>query len=560
MKKRLASLLLTAAALLSLCVPAGAASQKVLALKIGFNQMVRGSQVYKVDSGNDAVVPIIQNGRTLVPVSQIVKMFGGTSEWDGENQIAAFRLGDHRVLVSIDFKKYMADGQMLELDAAPQIINDRTYAPLRAVLEGLGLTVGYDASSQIIVVSDGALSSGSLTSINEVKSLLLLTGSPASDSGPASTSEPSSVSSKPVDVTITPVSGTAGANSGEEYYNLFDRNSSTKWCVTNFNGAYAIFSLSQPVAITGVSITTGNDNSQYTGRSPRSWKLYGSGGSSAPSRDSDSWKLVAQVTNSSDADGQDLKTSKYSFKDGKTQSEYQHYKLEILENNGGYAMQLSEFTLNFDGSFANNPIANWLGGSSGSSGGSGGGYLGIQTVLDGDTFEMAVGDRIILKNPRVPAGTSYAFSWMINSGSDLVELDRDGPTCGFNARKVGTVSGSACLDYSLPGLSPYHYEYQFTLKISEAAPPSGGGSSSGSSDSGSFGGTGSSSGVCRYCNGKKTTTCKSCNGKGYIEVRTTTPQYTAGVGGTKTERKPCPNIRCHDGQVDCSFCGGTGRG
>lgn len=551
MKRKLTSLLLAAAAILSLCAPAKAASQKVLALQIGSNRMVQGSQVYQVDSENAAVVPIIQNDRTLVPVSQIVKMFGGTSSWDGENRTATFTLGEHRVKVIIDGTSCIVDSRVLTMDVPAQIINDRTYVPLRAVLEGLGLNVGYVASDQIIVVSNEALNNSDLTSINEVKSILISAGSASSPS------ETSSTSTKPTGVTITPVSGTDGANSSEEFYNIFDRDSSTKWCVTNFSGAYAIFSLSQPVSITGVSITTGGDNSKYPGRNPKSWKLYGSNEKSAPSRDSASWKLAASVTNDSEPRDVDLKTYKFSFKDGKAQPEYQHYKLEISENNGDYAMQLSEFTLNFDGSFASNPIANWSGGSSGSSGGSsssGGNYHGIQTVLDGSTFEVSVGDRIILKNPRVPAGTSYAFSWYVNSGSDLVKLDRDGPTCGFDALKAGTVKGLACLDYSLPGLNPYHYEYSFTIKISEASASSG----SGGSSSGNLGGSSSSSDICRYCNGQKTSTCKTCYGKGYIEVRTTTPKYTSGVGGTKTERKPCTNIRCHDGKVDCSFCGGKG--
>lgn len=52
----------------------------------------------------------------------------------------------------------------------------------------------------------------------------------------------------------------------------------------------------------------------------------------------------------------------------------------------------------------------------------------------------------------------------------------------------------------------------------------------------------------------------TCDGKGYLEIRVTVPNYsgTPGGGGTKTERKNCSNARCKNGQVNCSFCGGTG--
>lgn len=70
-----------------------------------------------------------------------------------------------------------------------------------------------------------------------------------------------------------------------------------------------------------------------------------------------------------------------------------------------------------------------------------------------------------------------------------------------------------------------------------------------------------SSSDCPYCGGTGKRTCSTCNGTGYVEQRVTTPHY-GGIGnggGTSYERKTCPNMFCHGGKVDCSFCGGTGK-
>ena len=65
--------------------------------------------------------------------------------------------------------------------------------------------------------------------------------------------------------------------------------------------------------------------------------------------------------------------------------------------------------------------------------------------------------------------------------------------------------------------------------------------------------------VCPECRGRGTRNCNTCDGKGYIEIRIRTPGYGGvGTGTRTTETKPCSNIFCHNGQVECWFCNGTG--
>lgn len=65
--------------------------------------------------------------------------------------------------------------------------------------------------------------------------------------------------------------------------------------------------------------------------------------------------------------------------------------------------------------------------------------------------------------------------------------------------------------------------------------------------------------TCPVCNGKKTRDCKTCDGKGYMEILVRVAGYN-GVGSDtyETVQKPCSNLFCHNGQVDCWRCNGTG--
>lgn len=88
-------------------------------------------------------------------------------------------------------------------------------------------------------------------------------------------------------------------------------------------------------------------------------------------------------------------------------------------------------------------------------------------------------------------------------------------------------------------------------------------SSSGSGSSGSFDIFSSSRGesTCTFCGGTGSRTCSVCGGDGQVEDIITTPNYSGkrGGGGTRRSTRRCPNVMCHGGSVDCTYCGGDGR-
>ena len=151
-------------------------------------------------------------------------------------------------------------------------------------------------------------------------------------------------------VTFTAKEGTAG-NKNESFNKLIDgkytSDNFSKWCMkfSSNNGAYIIFSASEPILVSGYSIVTGNDNASCTGRNPKSWKIYGCNDESA-GRSSESWVLIDEVT--SDTNLEDVNYQKYDFALSNPPSVwYRYFKMEISETKGASLLQISELILTY---------------------------------------------------------------------------------------------------------------------------------------------------------------------------------------------------------------------
>ena len=149
-------------------------------------------------------------------------------------------------------------------------------------------------------------------------------------------------------IKVSIVSGTYGASSSEGCENLCDGNVKTKWRVTNFSSAYAIFKLSSRASVNGIKITT-SDNSVHKGSNPSKFALYGSSGSYGPYKYSrpfvndSSWELIAENNDYTIIKDIDYTTYKFIIK-GESE-EYQYYKLEVKNEQETNIMQISEFSL-----------------------------------------------------------------------------------------------------------------------------------------------------------------------------------------------------------------------
>ncbi len=99
--------------------------------------------------------PIIENGRTLVPVRAIFESLGATVDWEPATETVSAYQGSSHVVMQIGSQIMIQDGKTVWLDVPPRIVGSRTLVPLRAVSEAFGAHVEWIAETQAVVITTG---------------------------------------------------------------------------------------------------------------------------------------------------------------------------------------------------------------------------------------------------------------------------------------------------------------------------------------------------------------------------------------------------------------------
>jgi len=114
-----------------------------------------GSDIVSVNgraTSLDAAPEIIED-RTFVPIRFIAEAFGAIVEWLPETQGITITLGDHTIGLQIGNSTAVIDGSIISLDAAPYIKNGRTMVPLRVISESFGGDVVWDPALRTITIT-----------------------------------------------------------------------------------------------------------------------------------------------------------------------------------------------------------------------------------------------------------------------------------------------------------------------------------------------------------------------------------------------------------------------
>ena len=94
--------------------------------------------------------PIIQNGRTLVPLRAIFEALGADVNWNESSQTITANRGGVEVSLQIGSNVLERNGQNTSLDVPAQLIGGRTLVPARAVAESFGASVSWDEATQVV--------------------------------------------------------------------------------------------------------------------------------------------------------------------------------------------------------------------------------------------------------------------------------------------------------------------------------------------------------------------------------------------------------------------------
>ncbi|WP_139491936.1 N-acetylmuramoyl-L-alanine amidase [Brevibacillus dissolubilis] len=111
------------------------------------HMMIEGKRV------ESDVPPLIQNGRTLVPVRVIAEGLGAEVGWEPETQTAKIVREKQEVVLTLGKKQAWVNGQAVKLDSNPLLQDGRMLLPLRFVGEALGMTIGWDSQAHTVVAN-----------------------------------------------------------------------------------------------------------------------------------------------------------------------------------------------------------------------------------------------------------------------------------------------------------------------------------------------------------------------------------------------------------------------
>ncbi len=105
------------------------------------------------------VAPQIMNDRTMVPMRAIFEAMGATVDWDQDTRTITSVKGDTTISMAIDDPSMYVNGNAVTLDSAPVIVDDRTLVPVRAIAESFGSEVEWKADTKTVEITDASAGS-----------------------------------------------------------------------------------------------------------------------------------------------------------------------------------------------------------------------------------------------------------------------------------------------------------------------------------------------------------------------------------------------------------------
>ena len=136
--KKLITVLLTLSILLCLSTTAFASSD----VKINANgNILKDAQA------------IIQNGSTLLPVRSVSNAFGCEVDWNGVTKTVSVNKDDTQITIVIGQQELTVNNNKQSISAPAQIINGRTYVPLRALGEALNCEIQWVNDTRTVEIT-----------------------------------------------------------------------------------------------------------------------------------------------------------------------------------------------------------------------------------------------------------------------------------------------------------------------------------------------------------------------------------------------------------------------
>lgn len=98
------------------------------------------------------VVPVIKNGRTLVPLRAIFERLGAVVTWDAKSKTIKAEKDSTTVILKIGSTSALVNGKKVTLDVPAEISKGRTLVPIRFISESFGAQVSWNQQLRLVKI------------------------------------------------------------------------------------------------------------------------------------------------------------------------------------------------------------------------------------------------------------------------------------------------------------------------------------------------------------------------------------------------------------------------
>lgn len=97
------------------------------------------------------VEPQLINDTTMVPFRAIAEALGASVMWNDTDRSVLFTKADSVAMLQIDNPKlFLGSDDIVELETPPVIVSDRTMVPLRAISESFKISVDWNGETKTV--------------------------------------------------------------------------------------------------------------------------------------------------------------------------------------------------------------------------------------------------------------------------------------------------------------------------------------------------------------------------------------------------------------------------
>lgn len=101
---------------------------------------------------NLGAAPQIVNNRTMLPARPVADFIGAKTDWSELDETVTIYTDNNNIKLKLGSSIAYVNNNSQALDSPPYLYNDRTFVPLRFLVENLDATITWDEENQTVTI------------------------------------------------------------------------------------------------------------------------------------------------------------------------------------------------------------------------------------------------------------------------------------------------------------------------------------------------------------------------------------------------------------------------